>query len=194
MTNFEFAFSLFGLVLGLALAEVLAGFARVVKARSVRKDREIALRFGWQTPLLALLVALDLISFWFNLWGLRDVIPATLVSLILGAAFIGIYYVAASLIFPDDAEAWPDLDDWFARHKSMVAAGIVLANLGSTIVFIYWAGLRSHEWLHAVPILQFVYIALAASLIFTRKEWQSLAALVLLLLLIAWYASALPVI
>ena len=38
MTPFEFVFGLFALVLGLALTEVLGGFVRVLKARSVRAE------------------------------------------------------------------------------------------------------------------------------------------------------------
>ena len=57
MSNFEFVFSLFGLLLGLALAEVLGGLGTAIQSR--RK-----VRIGWLTPLLGLVIALDLTSFW----------------------------------------------------------------------------------------------------------------------------------
>ena len=57
MDAFNFAFSLFGLLLGFSLAEVLSGFARALKRGSARK-------LGWLTTLLAIFVMLDLTSFW----------------------------------------------------------------------------------------------------------------------------------
>lgn len=45
--NFDFAFSLFAIVLGLGLTEVFGGVARAVKARPT-------IRIGWATSLLAI--------------------------------------------------------------------------------------------------------------------------------------------
>ena len=50
MSAFEFFFSFYGLLLGLSVAELVGGFARV------RHERH-RVRFGWVTPLLALFVA-----------------------------------------------------------------------------------------------------------------------------------------
>lgn len=47
MSNFEFVFSLFGLLLGFSLVEVLGKLAASVKARPKS-------RTGWLTPLLSL--------------------------------------------------------------------------------------------------------------------------------------------
>src|SRR5688572_6495964 len=102
MTPFEFVFGLFALVLGLALTEVLGGFVRVLKARSVRADEELPIRIGWQTPLLGLVVALDLISFWLGAWEDREGIPIDFAPLVFCALIAGIYYAAASLVFPDE--------------------------------------------------------------------------------------------
>ena len=129
MTEFEFAFTLFGLVLGLAMTEVLGGFVRVLKARSVRADEDVAIRIGWQTPLLGLVVTLDLISFWLGAWENRQSIPIDFAPLVFAAVVAGVYYAAASLVFPDNPGSWPDLDDWFERHKGQVALGIFAANV-----------------------------------------------------------------
>ena len=47
MSGFEFIFSLFGLILGLALAEGLGGLSRALKASH-------RVRIGWPTALLGL--------------------------------------------------------------------------------------------------------------------------------------------
>ena len=57
MDAFNFAFSLFAIILGLSLVEVLTGFSRALRHRRV-------VHLGWLTPLLALFVMLDLTSFW----------------------------------------------------------------------------------------------------------------------------------
>ena len=46
MSAFDLVFALFGLLLGLALCEVLAGFARVLKLK--RGARPV--RIGWRSP------------------------------------------------------------------------------------------------------------------------------------------------
>ena len=125
MSAFEFAFTLFGLILGLALTAVLAGFVSVLKARSSAPGEAVAIRVGWLTPLVALVVIFDLITFWLAAWNLRENVVVTLPLLLFGAALTSIYFVTASLVFPDHPERWADLDQWFDAHKAQIAAGIV---------------------------------------------------------------------
>lgn len=44
-------------------------------------------------------------------------------------AVIGIYYLAANLIFPEEPEEWPDFDDWYDQHNRTVLGGLLTANL-----------------------------------------------------------------
>ena len=122
MTNFEFVFSLFGLLLGLALAEVLGGFGTAIQSR--RK-----IRIGWLTPLLGALVALDLTSFWMVAWDVRDLVPAHYVSLLGGLIVMGLYYLVARITFPHDLDEWPDYDAYYFEHRKWVLGGIMLCNL-----------------------------------------------------------------
>jgi hypothetical protein len=54
MDSFSFVFSLFGLLMGLALAEVIGGFGSAIEMRH-------KIRVGWLCPLLGLLIAFDLV-------------------------------------------------------------------------------------------------------------------------------------
>lgn len=121
MSNFEFVFSLFGLVLGLALAEVLGGFGSAIQSR--RK-----IRIGWLTPLLGLFVALDLASFWTLAWSVRDEIPSDYFSMMAGLLITSLYYLVARLVFPADRDEWPDLDTYYFAHKKWVLGGVLLCN------------------------------------------------------------------
>lgn len=129
MSAFELVFALFGLLLGLAIAEVLGGFARALKLK--RGARPV--RIGWLTPLLGLVAILDLTSFWILAYGARDQLGADYLTLIAVLAIVGVYYLAACLIFPDDPDEWPDFDDHYDRHNRFVILGLLAANLGASI-------------------------------------------------------------
>jgi hypothetical protein len=130
MTGFEFLFSLFALLLGFMLVEVLGGFVRAVKAaRPLPGSRKAAIRIGWLSPLLGLFLLLDITSYWDNIWALRDTLSIGLDSL-FGALFLtSIYYFAASLVFPSDPRDWPDLDAWFWLHRRQVLGCILAVNM-----------------------------------------------------------------
>jgi hypothetical protein len=66
MTVFEFVFSLYSLLFGLALAQVFGGFGDTLQERH-------KLHVGWLTPLLGLFVILVLTSFWEIGWQQRGI-------------------------------------------------------------------------------------------------------------------------
>jgi len=130
MTVFEFVFSLYSLLFGLALAQVFGGFGNVLQERH-------KLKVGWLTPLLGLFVIMDLTSFWAIGWELRDMTnrPYFLI-LILVVLLAGIYYLAARLVFPRNFAEWPDFDAYYFRHKQWVFGGILLCNVAAVIVLL----------------------------------------------------------
>ncbi|MGC6399837.1 hypothetical protein ACNI3Q_04545 [Sphingomonas sp. FW199] len=131
MSDFEFVFSLYGLLLGLSLAELLGGLARTIERR-LRPGG--AFRIGWLTPLLAIFVLLDLLSFWSAAWFVRGSIAVTGETLMFVTLFAGVYYLAAHLVFPGDADGTPDLDQHFFRVRRIVL-GAMLVLLAAQILF-----------------------------------------------------------
>ena len=186
MSPFELVFALFGMLLGLAIAEVLGGFSRAVKLRRSRK----AVRVGWLTPLLGLVVILDLTSFWIVAYEARNQLSVDYLTLIAILAIVGIYYLAASLIFPDDPEEWPDFDDHYDRQNRAVVLGLLAANIGS------WIGQIALEIVAPSPETPFTpddlvdafaglgILALLIALIVVKGRRANLAILVLLNLLL----------
>jgi len=180
MSPFELVFALFGLLLGLAIAEVLGGFARALKLR--RSAREV--RVGWLTPLLGLVVILDLTSFWIVAYGTREQLSVDYLTLISVLAIVGIYYLAASLIFPDDPAEWPDFDAHYDRQNRAVILGLLAANMGS------WIGLIALNSVAPVPDTPIVaddlvdafaglgILILLIALIFVKARRANLAMLV----------------
>jgi hypothetical protein len=187
MTPFELVFALFGLLLGLAIAEVLGGFSRALKLK--RGARPV--RIGWLTPLLGLVVILDLTSFWIVAYGTRDQLSVDYLTLIAVLGIVGIYYLAASLIFPDDPEEWPDFDEHYDRQNRFVILGLLAANMGS------WIGLIALEAVAPTPETPVTpddlvdafaglgILILLIALIFVKGRRTNLAMLAALVLLLA---------
>ena len=53
--------------------------------------------------------------------------PTLFYAVAVVLAIVGVYHLAASLIFPDEPEQWPDFDDWYDRQKRMVIGGLLLS-------------------------------------------------------------------
>lgn len=138
MSDFEFIFALFGLLLGLSLAEVLGGLARAIDARARPGS---AVRIGWLTPLLGAFVLLDLLSFWQAAWFAREVVAASGHSLLAVTAFASAYYFAAHLVFPRSAGEQSDFDQHYLRVNRIVI-GIMLTLLLCQI-----------GWYASIPVL-----------------------------------------
>lgn len=136
MEGFYFLTEAFILLMGLAMAEVLRGFARVLKLRA-RKRAGIAdanaVRIGWLTPLLGLFVIVDQSTFFLHMFAFREGMPfngGTVMGILLT---IGWYYLIAAMTFPDEPQSWPDFDDWFWQQKRFVVGGVIGVNILSAV-------------------------------------------------------------
>ena len=122
MDAFNFAFSLFAIILGLSLAKVLEGFARALKRRRV-------VHLGWLTPMLAVFVMLDLTSFWEAGWSARKFLSPQYGMLLIGLVMCGLYYIAASIIFPGEFGDRADFDEHYIEHRRQVLGAIMICDL-----------------------------------------------------------------
>lgn len=166
MKGFEYVFSLFGLLLGLSITEILSGFSRVMKAR-----RQV--RLGWLTPLLGLLLMVDLISFWSNAWEIRDFVPSGFGTLIFAALIASVYYLASSMVFPLAPGDWADLDDWYFEHRRQVIGAVALANALMILGMILLLGFGT---LYPDPVSLVVpvcFYGVALALVLVKNRWVS---------------------
>ena len=122
MSEFEFVFPLFALLVGLSMAEMLSGLAHALKSK-----RDI--NVGWLTPLLGTLILINLAMFWQGSWEMRDGITATSSSLLLVLVVGGAYYLASSLTFPSWGSDVRDLDDHFMDIRKVALLAIAACNL-----------------------------------------------------------------
>lgn len=180
MTVFEVVFSLTGLVLGLALVSVLSGLAKIMRARS-------DLQTGWLTPLLGVWLLLDVASFWGMAWEIRDLMPSVWPSLGVGLVLTSLYYLAASLVFPEDLKVESDLDLYFWRNKRTVFALVLACNV------IAWAlGLGlGRSWQPVVWVINLTYLATLTGAVFASGR-ATIAGLLVVLIAIQTWGFATP--
>lgn len=130
MSEFEVVSRLFVLLLGLAIAEVLKGFARVVRIRLRAEDvRPGAVRVGWLVPLLGTMMVLDQMTFWVNFQHFGPLLPGTYPSLVSMMVLIGGYFALSTMVFPAEPKQWPDYDDYYLVVRRTVLGGILAVNL-----------------------------------------------------------------
>jgi hypothetical protein len=178
-------YSLFGLVVGLGIAEILRGFAEAWRTtRGVGKVRE-AIRIGWLVPLLGTLVIMDQTQFYITAYVMRDAIPFTYFSLLSVLAVVGTYYVCSTFVFPDDLLHWRDFDAYYLRIKRIVASGVLAVNVAllgfSTVLVLAGHSFDSpHQATLFDTLLALAFLPLIAALIFVRSKRADLVLLILL--------------
>ena len=122
MSEFEFVFPLFALLVGLSVTEMLSGLAHALKSK-----RDI--HVGWLTPLLGTLILINLAMFWQGSWEMRDSITASSSSFLLVLAVGGTYFLAASLTFPSWDANVRDLDQHFMDNRKLALLAIAACNV-----------------------------------------------------------------
>jgi hypothetical protein len=172
MDAFNFAFSLFAIILGLSLVEVLTGFARVLKRRHI-------VSLGWMTPFLAVFVMLDITSFWTGAWRAQEWIEPSYGYLFIGLVVTGLYYLAASIVFPEHGESAGDYDEHYFAHRRQILGAVAICNAAIVVAdLVHIAELPLRWWL-IVP----TYFALLLTAAVTRRRWLAIASLTGLILI-----------
>jgi hypothetical protein len=120
--RFAFFFAFYGLILGLGVAELLSGFAGMVRAHALKKLEA-------QTSLVALLTFVLICATWVDAWNMDRSITLNFGDLwapILVATF---YYLAAAVIFPRDPRQFSHLRAYFAARRKFVIGMLFAAEL-----------------------------------------------------------------
>ncbi|MBO9499967.1 MAG: hypothetical protein J7483_10975 [Novosphingobium sp.] len=142
MSDFDLLFALLSLLLGLSIAELLAGFARVLRLQARQRaaakgalrideadDAPPPVRIGWLVPLLGAYVLLDQLSFFTAAFAFRDGLSANLFTLTAITVVVGGYYLVATLVFPDDPGDWPDFDRYYDEHNRLILGFALFSEL-----------------------------------------------------------------
>ncbi len=151
---------LVSLIIGLGMAEVLTGIARMISYRDTFKDYWIHSKF-------ILIVFLALLQQWWEIWGVREVASWTFAGLLmmLGGP-IGLFLIA-NLLFPDPVNGTDFRRYYYDRMKPVLWLAVV-----AVVLSVSFRPLVLGTTLVALDNLSsFVIAAIFVSLSFIQKAW-----------------------
>jgi hypothetical protein len=122
MSQFEFFMTFYSLLLGLAVAELLLGFANLLRHRARPK-------LGLLTPLLGLLVFLQLMATFIDAWSRLQGVSITMEGLALPTAIGVVLFFVSVIVVPRDPAEWTDLDEYFRANRRWAVGLVIAANL-----------------------------------------------------------------
>lgn len=189
MDKFSFFFAFYGLILGLAVTELLGGFAAIVRARKVRNVEP-------QIALLALLTFVIICATWIDAWASERNVTLDFAGLWAPILIGTTYYLAASVVFPRDAATLDALAIYYAERKGFVVLMLVSAELLISVTYIgVYSDLLEHRpavfWLWQVPYKAAILTAYAGIWL-ARSQRANIAwlAIALALFLIPYWQYA----
>ncbi|HEX3423769.1 MAG TPA: hypothetical protein VHS33_10270 [Sphingomicrobium sp.] len=122
MDRFSFFFSFYGLILGFAVAELLSGFAGMVRAHALKKLEA-------QTALTALLTLIAIVATWVDAFSMERSLTLDFRDLWAPIVVAIVYYLAAAVIFPRDSRQYGHLRAYFAARRKFVIGLLFAAEL-----------------------------------------------------------------
>lgn len=181
MDSFSYFITFYGLILGLALTELLGGFAHMVRAKALKKLEP-------QTALLALFILIDICSTWIDSWVSLKQVTVDLAGLWAPVLIAICFYLAAAVVFPHDEADHERLADYYRERKRFVVALLLAIEMLIHVTYLPIFEERiAHRpevfWLWTVPY-NLAIEATMIGIILLRSRRANIALLVLLVLLI----------
>lgn len=122
MSQFEFFMTFYGLLLGLGVAELMLGFANLLRT-------DARPRLGLLTPLLGAAIFLQAMATFMDAWLKLQDVSLNFRGLAL-PTLIGIcFFVLGIITVPRDLERWHSLDDYFWSRRRWTAGLLLACNL-----------------------------------------------------------------
>lgn len=140
MGSFDYLFSFYGLLLGIAVANVAIGFA------DMWRDCE-KITVGTCPPLVASSVLLGGMNIWLQMWLTRPYVTVNGIQMIVAAAISLPYVFVSRAIFPG-SENSPErsLEEHYLRHRVMILFLLVIPTIFSVSSHILLDGFRYRGW------------------------------------------------
>jgi hypothetical protein len=179
--QFSYFIVLYSIVLGLALTELLGGFAHMVRAKALRKVEA-------QTALLAVLILVDICSTWVDGWISLKSVTVDFAGLSAPVGLAICYYLAAAVTFPHDDADHERLADYYRERKRFIFGMLIGAEVLTHVTYrgFFEAQLQRQPavfWSWIVPYNSAMDITLIA-LFFVRSRRANIVLLIAMILLI----------
>jgi hypothetical protein len=184
VSNFELFMSFFGLLLGLAVAELVSGFAGLART----KDRP---KIGLITPVLGLFIFLSIMISLLDAFRKLQDVPISLIGFALPTLIGMALLVAAIAAVPREQGSWESLDDYYFERR-IWTAGMLLAATVLTlgIELRFTIGLvRDGEWgrFAQYAVSNLLWLTGHVLTLTGSKRWMVLAGFGLLIALTLYY-------
>ena len=191
MDRFNYFITFYSLILGLALTELLGGFAHLVRARALRKLEP-------QTALLAIFILVDICSTWVDGWLSLKTVTVDFEGLWAPVLLSICFYLAAAVVFSHDEADHERLADYYRERKRFVVGLLLAAEMLIHVTYLQvFRDRLAHQpavfWLWTVPYNLAIESSMVA-LLFVRSRRSNillLGVLILLLTIPYWEQSAL---
>lgn len=142
MDSFDYLFTFYGLLLGIAIANVAIGFADMW--RDCAK-----IRVGTCPPLLACLVLLGGMNAWIQIWHAHDKVTVNAWQMLAAVAIALPYVFISRAMFPGQGEeAEESLEEHYLRHRGLLLVLLAVPVVMQTISKAYLDGIQDVGWEH----------------------------------------------
>jgi hypothetical protein len=140
MGSFDYLFSFYGLLLGIAVANVAIGFA------DMWRDCE-HIEVGTCPPLVASSVLLGGMNVWLQMWLARPYVTVDGVQMLVAAAISLPYVFVSRAIFPaHEDEAERSLESHYLKHRTLILMLLAIPTIASVSSHIFLDGFRYKTW------------------------------------------------
>jgi hypothetical protein len=191
MNHFEFIWAFYGLLLGLAVAELLGGFAALLRERAPP-------RLGIVTPLLGLQILVEMLTNYVDAWSLFRGRGGVSLGELAVPTLIGLlYYVSAVIIVPRQLSEWASLDDYFDKRRRWIVGTLLLANATITASFTHsWLARFSENraWVGVYVVQVGSLLGAYTFLLLTRSRRLSVVAILFLMLWFLVFYGPFPIV
>lgn len=176
MTGFEFLFSFYGLLLGLAVANVAANLADMWRGR----DQIVV---GILPPLIGVLILLTASQQWLSFWVARDVLTMAAGTVVTSLSMALPYIFVSHAMFPQAPKKWSFLEDYCLENRRVLMGVLAIPPVVSTAANLILFGAPTvAEFLPALLIVQAPRFAILLLLAISGNRWVHRVGLTLLCL------------
>ena len=143
MNAFDYLFSFYGLLLGIAVANVAIGFA------DMWRDCE-KIEVGTCPPLLCGIVLLGGMNVWLTMWHIRADVGVTAWQMVAAACVALPYVFVSRAMFPGKSnEAQRSLEEHYLRHRVLILIVLMIPPFASAISKLLLDRTHDYGWREA---------------------------------------------
>lgn len=185
MTPFEYSLVLVSIIVGLAIADLLASVHRLLRARQ-------RIRWHWHPLAATVLVLLVMLQFWWGFYLLgRFQIWSHYWAFLLLALQLILMFLLACAALPDEVPDRLDLASYYEQNRkyfwtlfALVAFTAVAVNL----VLAFQTNFRATLLSRVVPNLLYGGVMLSLAFVRSRVYHSGLIILLLLVMTLSWFS------